>query len=90
MSSQAQLALPGLAAEAAAEWVWSEETGEEIDVPAFVHETVMRAEVVSALAPSAGVYVDVTVGGAAASTTVTVDSFVHSVVGVSSNVSHSR
>jgi len=63
MSSQAQLALPGLAAEAAAEWVWSEETGEEIDVPAFVHETVMRAEVVSALAPSAGVYVDVTVGG---------------------------
>lgn len=63
MSSQAQLALPGLAAEAAAEWVWSEETGEEIDVPAFVHETVMRAEVVSALAPSAGIYVDATVGG---------------------------
>jgi 16S rRNA (cytosine1402-N4)-methyltransferase len=60
---QAQLALPGLAAEPAAEWVWSEETGEEIDVPAFVHETVMRAPVVSALAPSAGVYVDVTVGG---------------------------
>lgn len=63
MSGQAQLALPGLAADAAAEWVWSEETGEEIDVPAFVHETVMRAEVVSALAPSAGVYVDATVGG---------------------------
>ena len=63
MSGQAQLALPGLAADAAAEWVWSEETGEEIDVPAFVHETVMRAEVVSALVPSAGVYVDVTVGG---------------------------
>jgi 16S rRNA (cytosine1402-N4)-methyltransferase len=63
MSGQAQLALPGLQAEAAAEWVWSEETGEEIDVPAFIHETVMRAEVVAALAPSAGVYVDVTVGG---------------------------
>ena len=63
MSGQAQLALPGLAVEAAAEWVWSEETGEEIDVPAFVHETVMRAPVVSALAPAAGVYVDVTVGG---------------------------
>lgn len=63
MSGQAQLALPGLAAEAAAEWVWSEETGEEIDVPAFVHETVMRAEVVSALAPAAGLYVDATVGG---------------------------
>ena len=63
MSGQAQLALPGLAAESAAEWVWSEETGEETDVPAFVHETVMRAPVVSALAPSAGVYVDATVGG---------------------------
>lgn len=63
MSGQAQLALPGLAAEAAAEWVWSEETGEEIDVPAFVHETVLRAPLVSALAPTAGVYVDVTVGG---------------------------
>lgn len=64
MSGQAQLALPGLAVEAAAaEWVWSEETGEEIEVPVFVHETVMRAPVVSALAPSAGVYVDVTVGG---------------------------
>ncbi|MDF2696125.1 MAG: rRNA small subunit methyltransferase [Labilithrix sp.] len=63
MSGQAQLALPGLAPESAAEWVWSEETGEEIDVPAFVHETVMRVEVVTALAPAAGVYVDVTVGG---------------------------
>lgn len=63
MSGQAQLALPGLAAESAAEWVWSEETGEETDVPAFVHETVMRAPVVNALAPSAGVYVDATVGG---------------------------
>lgn len=63
MSGQAQLALPGLSTDAAAEWVWSEEIGEESDVPAFVHETVMRLEVVGALAPSAGVYVDVTVGG---------------------------
>ena len=63
MSGQAQLALPGLAAESSAEWVWSEETGEETDVPAFVHEAVMRAPVVNALAPSAGVYVDATVGG---------------------------
>lgn len=63
MSGQAQLALPGLAAEPTAEWVWTEESGEEIDVPAFVHETVMCAPVVSALAPEAGVYVDVTVGG---------------------------
>ncbi len=63
MSGQAQLALPGLAVETTAEWVWSEENGEEIDVSAFVHETVMRAPVVSALEPSSGVYVDVTVGG---------------------------
>lgn len=61
--SQAQLALPGLQAEASSEWVWSEELAEEIDVPPFVHETVMRAEVVSALAPSRGVYVDATAGG---------------------------
>lgn len=63
MSGQAQLALPGLAVESSAEWVWSEETGEEADVPVFVHETVMRTPVVNALAPSAGVYVDATVGG---------------------------
>lgn len=61
--NQAQLALPGLQADNSAEWVWSEELGEEIDVPGFVHETVMRAEVVAALAPSRGVYVDATVGG---------------------------
>jgi 16S rRNA (cytosine1402-N4)-methyltransferase len=66
--SQAQLALPGVAAEAAAEWVWSEETGEEIDVPAFVHETVMRAEVVAALVPAQAegprrIFLDVTIGG---------------------------
>lgn len=69
-----QLALPGVATESAspvaesnaAEWVWSEENGEEIDVPAFVHETVMRAEVVAALAPeetAEGIFVDATCGG---------------------------
>lgn len=63
MTQQAQLALPGLQAESAAEWVWSEETGEESDVPVFVHETVLRAEVVAGLSPSAGIYADVTVGG---------------------------
>lgn len=61
--SQAQLALPGLQAETSSEWVWSEELGEEVDMPGFVHETVMRAEVIAALAPSRGVYVDATVGG---------------------------
>lgn len=63
MTQQAQLALPGLQTETASEWVWSEETGEEMDVPAFVHETVLRAEVVAGLAPASGTYVDVTVGG---------------------------
>jgi 16S rRNA (cytosine1402-N4)-methyltransferase len=69
--SQGELALK-VSAESAAEWVWSEETGEEIDVSAFVHETVMRAEVVAALArpdvlveegAPAHIYVDATVGG---------------------------
>jgi 16S rRNA (cytosine1402-N4)-methyltransferase len=64
--TQAQLALPGLAAEATAEWVWSEEAFDSMDPPAFVHETVMRAEVIAALAPAAdagAVFVDATVGG---------------------------
>jgi 16S rRNA (cytosine1402-N4)-methyltransferase len=63
MSGHPQLALPGVVAEAAAEWVWTEETGEEADVPDFVHATVMKTEVTEALAPRAGIYVDVTVGG---------------------------
>ena len=62
MSGQAQLALPGVPAPGA-EWVW-DENGDEMDVPAFVHETVMRAEVVRALDPDeGGVFVDATVGG---------------------------
>lgn len=61
--AEAQLALPGLVADAAAEWVWTEETGEEADVPDFVHATVMKVEVTEALAVRAGVYVDATVGG---------------------------
>ncbi len=60
--SQAQLALPGVATETASEWIW-EESGEEIQVPDFVHATVMRTEVIAALAVESGVYVDVTVGG---------------------------
>ncbi|MCL2777165.1 MAG: 16S rRNA (cytosine(1402)-N(4))-methyltransferase RsmH [Polyangiaceae bacterium] len=36
---------------------------EEADVVEFVHTTVMKAEIIEALAPSAGVYVDATVGG---------------------------
>ena len=64
--AQAQLALPGVVTETAAEWVWSDETGEEAEVPDFVHATVMKTEVTSSLlgiAPRAGIYVDATVGG---------------------------
>jgi 16S rRNA (cytosine1402-N4)-methyltransferase len=63
VSDDGQLPLPGVPADNAAEWVWTEETGEENDVSDFVHETVMKAEVVQALAPRAGLYVDATVGG---------------------------
>jgi 16S rRNA (cytosine1402-N4)-methyltransferase len=62
-SAQWQLALPGVVTEAAAEWVWSDETGEEAEMPDFVHATVMKTEVTEALAPRAGFYVDATVGG---------------------------
>ena len=60
---QGQLALPGVATDTAAEWVWSDETGEEAEVPDFVHATVMKTEVTEALAPRAGLFVDATVGG---------------------------
>jgi len=61
--AQGQLGLPGVATETAAEWVWSDETGEEAEMPDFVHATVMKTEVTEALAPRAGIYVDATVGG---------------------------
>jgi 16S rRNA (cytosine1402-N4)-methyltransferase len=65
--SNAQLALPGLAEDFAVdrvEWVWSEDEGEVNVVEHFVHATVMRDEVVQALAPHAGgIYVDATLGG---------------------------
>ncbi len=73
-----QLALPGLAAESSAEWVWSEEIDDPMQPAAFVHETIMRAEVVRALGVAgtasgdgvqaaehegAPIYVAATVGG---------------------------
>lgn len=62
--AEAQLPLPGLSADSTGEWVWSEESFDSMEPQAFVHETVMRAEVVQALAvPSAGIVVDVTTGG---------------------------
>ncbi|MEO8801448.1 MAG: 16S rRNA (cytosine(1402)-N(4))-methyltransferase RsmH [Polyangiaceae bacterium] len=63
----AQLALPGLAEDFGSdrvEWVWSEDEEEVNVVEHFVHATVMRDEVVQALAPRAGgIYVDATLGG---------------------------
>jgi 16S rRNA (cytosine1402-N4)-methyltransferase len=57
-----QLALPGLLADSV-EWVWSD-FDEVVDVKRYEHSTVMRDELVRALAPSAGgVYVDATLGG---------------------------
>jgi 16S rRNA (cytosine1402-N4)-methyltransferase len=61
-----QLALPGIPGEAEADWVWTEEGTEEMETPAFSHTTVMRTEVVSALASASregAVFVDVTLGG---------------------------
>lgn len=62
MTSTLQLALPGVvAAEPTVEWIWSEDTEEEALV--FVHATVMKDEILVALAPSqGGVYVDATLG----------------------------
>lgn len=60
--SEAQLALPGVLADTHIEWVWTSE--DLIEVDEFAHATVMRDEVIEALAPSAGgVYLDVTLGG---------------------------
>jgi 16S rRNA (cytosine1402-N4)-methyltransferase len=58
-----QLALPGVVAEAAGEWVWAEEADGEAHV-SFAHATVMRHEVAASLAPEDGAtYVDATLGG---------------------------
>jgi 16S rRNA (cytosine1402-N4)-methyltransferase len=63
MTGAHQLALPGVIADQAIEWVWAEDTEGEADVT-FEHTTVMRDEVVQALAPAdGGVYVDATLGG---------------------------
>jgi 16S rRNA (cytosine1402-N4)-methyltransferase len=60
--SNLQLALPGVLADAV-EWVWRDDFDEVADVKRFEHATVMRDEVVRALAPRpGGVYVDATLG----------------------------
>jgi len=62
--SNLQLALPGLlSTDGGVEWVWSDDFDEMTDVRRFEHTTVMRDEVVEAIAPRAGaVYVDATLG----------------------------
>jgi 16S rRNA (cytosine1402-N4)-methyltransferase len=60
--SNLQLALPGVLADSP-EWVWRDDFEEVTDVKRFEHTTVMRDEVVRAIAPRAGgVYVDTTLG----------------------------
>jgi 16S rRNA (cytosine1402-N4)-methyltransferase len=63
--SNLQLALPGLlSGETAGEWVWHEDAEDMSDVKRFEHTTVMRDEVVRALAPRPGcTYLDATLGG---------------------------
>jgi len=57
-----QLALPGVLPDSA-EWVWRDDFEEVSDVKRFEHTTVMRDEVVRAIAPRpGGIYVDVTLG----------------------------
>src|SRR5271165_5336670 len=61
--TSAQLALPGLLADGSVEWVWRDDFEEGSGVKRFEHATVMRDEVVRAIAPRAGgVYVDATLG----------------------------
>ncbi len=61
--STLQLALPGVMPDSAVEWVWRDDFDEVTDVKRFEHATVMRDEVVRAIAPRAGgVYVDATLG----------------------------
>ncbi len=58
LRAEPQLVLPGVVE--SVEWTWAEEEAEHMR---FVHATVMKAEVIAALAPQAGIYVDATVGG---------------------------
>ncbi len=61
--SDSQLALPGMLADGAAEWVWCEESEDVSDEAGFVHKAVMTDDVVGALMPrSGGVYLDATLG----------------------------
>jgi 16S rRNA (cytosine1402-N4)-methyltransferase len=62
--SDIQLALPGVftGADHTGEWVWTEDIEDSMSEHAQPHATVMREEVVNALAPGAATYVDATLG----------------------------
>ncbi len=63
MSGDPQLALPGVFADPAAEWVWCEESDAVNDETRFDHQAVMKVEIVTALAPTErGIYLDATLG----------------------------
>ena len=63
--SNLQLALPGVLGDAVVEWIFRDDFDEVTDVKRYEHATVMRDEVVRAIAPRAGgLYVDATLGGA--------------------------
>jgi 16S rRNA (cytosine1402-N4)-methyltransferase len=58
LRAEPQLVLPGVVE--SVEWTWAEEETENMR---FVHATVMKAEVLAALDPQSGVYIDATTGG---------------------------
>jgi 16S rRNA (cytosine1402-N4)-methyltransferase len=60
--SETQLALPGIAFADQGEWTWSEGIEDEMSEESQAHVTVMRDEVVAALGPGPGLYVDATLG----------------------------
>lgn len=61
--TSAQLALPGVLPDGSVEWVWRDDFDEGSEVKRFEHVTVMKGEVVRAIAPrEGGVYVDATLG----------------------------
>jgi 16S rRNA (cytosine1402-N4)-methyltransferase len=65
-ATRVQLELPGMAAERvvdAEEWILAEDLPAESTEAAFVHETVMKAEIVACFADTRGIVVDCTLGG---------------------------
>src|SRR5262245_31785917 len=60
--SDTQLALPGFAGAEQGEWIWCKGIEDDMSEQDQPHLTVMRDEVVAALAPGAGTYVDATLG----------------------------